>query len=89
MKSLSQTAARTYEIIVRRFLSIFYPAAVYSRVSLALECKNERFNASFKVLVDEGYLKVAKIHLQKHQNRMIRMATAQMTARLTRLYLRH
>lgn len=60
LKSLSQTAARTYEIIVRRFLSIFYPAAVYSRVSLALECKNERFNASFKVLVDEGYLKVAK-----------------------------
>ena len=60
MKSLSQTAARTYEIIVIRFLSIFYPAAVYSRVSLALECKNERFNASFKVLVDEGYLKVAK-----------------------------
>ena len=60
LKNLSQTAARTYEIIVRRFLSIFYPAAVYSRVSLALECKNERFNASFKVLVDEGYLKVAK-----------------------------
>ena len=68
LKSLSQTAARTYEIIVRRFLSIFYPAAVYSRVSLALECKNERFNASFKVLVDEGYLSVAKNSFAKARN---------------------
>ena len=68
LKNLSQTAARTYEIIVRRFLSIFYPAAVYSRVSLALECKNERFNASFKVLVDEGYLSVAKNSFAKARN---------------------
>lgn len=58
--SLSQTAARTYEIIVRRFLSIFYPAAQYSKVAVNLDCKKERLAASFKVLVDEGYLKIAK-----------------------------
>lgn len=58
--SLSQTAARTYEIIVRRFLSIFYPAAQYSKVAVNLDCKKERLAASFKVLVDEGYLKVAR-----------------------------
>lgn len=57
---LSQTAARTYEIIVRRFLSIFYPAAQYSKVAINLDCKKERLAASFKVLVDEGYLKIAR-----------------------------
>lgn len=60
LSNLSQTAARTYEIIVRRFLSIFYPAAQYSKVSVNLECKKERFAASFKVLVDEGYFKVSR-----------------------------
>lgn len=60
LSNLSQTAARTYEIIVRRFLSIFYPAAQYSKVAVNLDCKKERLAASFKVLVDEGYLKVAR-----------------------------
>lgn len=58
--TLSKTAAQTYEIIVRRFLSIFYPAAQYSKISILLDCKQERFAASFKMLVAEGYLKVAK-----------------------------
>lgn len=65
LKGLSQTAVRTYEIIVRRFLGIFYPAAQYSRVSIGLDCKKEHFSASFKVLVDEGYLRVAKNSFSK------------------------
>ena len=60
LNGLPQTAARTYEIIVRRFLSIFYPPAQYSKVSVTLNCKQERFMASFKVLAEEGYLKAAK-----------------------------
>ena len=32
LKNLSVTAARTYDIIVRRFLSIFYPPAIYQKV---------------------------------------------------------
>jgi len=59
LKSVSQTAAKVYEIIVRRFLSIFYPAAIYNKVAVVIDCKNERFAASFKMLVDKGYLKVA------------------------------
>ena len=65
--SLSRTAARVYELIVRRFLSIFYPPAEYRKVSLVLsvnsneEGKNtETFTASFKALTDAGFLKVAK-----------------------------
>ena len=34
LKGLSLTAQRVYETIVRRFLSIFYPPAVYQKVSL-------------------------------------------------------
>jgi len=60
LNSLTPTAAKVYEIISRRFLSIFYPAAVYQKVSLTLGTKGEKFFASFKVLSDEGYLKVAR-----------------------------
>ncbi len=50
-----------YELIVRRFLSIFYPPAVYRKFALCIKVKEERFFASFKVLVEEGYLKVAAV----------------------------
>ena len=43
LNRLSQTAVRTYELIVRRFLSIFYPAAQYSRVSITSKCKEKHF----------------------------------------------
>ncbi len=59
LSGLSPAAAGVYEIIVRRFLSIFYPAAVYQKVSLTLDGKGEKFFMSFKVLAEEGYLKVA------------------------------
>ena len=51
--------AKVYEVIVRRFLSIFYPPAVYQKFALCIRVKEERFFANFKVLIEEGYLKVA------------------------------
>lgn len=60
LPSLPATSARVYEVIVRRFLSIFYPPAVYQKASLCIRVKEERFYATFKVLVEEGYLKVAE-----------------------------
>lgn len=60
LKGLSQTSARIYDMIVRRFLSIFYPPAVYKKVSLETSLGTEHFFASFRVLEDEGYLKVAQ-----------------------------
>lgn len=59
LRSLSAVAAKVYEVIARRFLSIFYPAAVYQKFALTLNVKGERFFANFKVLAEEGYLKVA------------------------------
>ena len=67
LSSLSSTAQKTYEIIVRRFLSIFYPAAIYQKVSITSVVKDEQLYATFKVLVDEGYLKVAKNSFGKNK----------------------
>ncbi len=59
LKSLPQTSQRVYETIVRRFLCIFYPPAVYQKVNLVTKIREESFFSSFKVLLEEGYLKAA------------------------------
>ncbi|MFQ9934362.1 MAG: DNA topoisomerase [Lachnospiraceae bacterium] len=72
LNSLSGRAKEVYEVIGRRFLSIFYPAAVYQKVAIALGTDilsrdkkyHESFFASFKVLLSEGYLKVANSYIK-------------------------
>ena len=59
LNGLHPTSAKVYEIIVRRFLSIFYPAAIYQKIGLCVKIKEEAFFSSFKVLAQPGYLKVA------------------------------
>lgn len=56
--SLSLNARKVYEVIVRRFLSIFYPAAVYQRIGIETKVSTEHFFSSYKTLVDKGYLEV-------------------------------
>jgi DNA topoisomerase-3 len=56
--SLSHTAARVYETIVRRFLSIFYPPAEYRKIGITARIRGESFFATFRALEKEGYLKV-------------------------------
>jgi len=60
LQSLTKTAQMVYEMIVQRFLSIFYPPAVYQKVSLITVVEKERLFSSFKVLLSEGYLKIAQ-----------------------------
>ena len=55
---LSEKSQKVFETIVRRFLSIFYPPAVYQKVNLVTLVEKERLFSSFKVLISEGYLKV-------------------------------
>lgn len=59
LNSLSHLSKQVYDLIVRRFLSIFYPPAVYQKVAITTKIKEESFFSSFKVLAEEGYLKVA------------------------------
>ena len=61
LNSLSATSHKVYDLIVRRFLSIFYTPAVYQKVAIISKIKEESFFSNFKVLAEEGYLKVAGV----------------------------
>ncbi len=65
LKTLGALPLKVYEVIARRFLSIFYPPAVYQKYSLNIEKQGEHFFAGFKVLAEEGYLKAAAVVSQK------------------------
>ncbi len=59
-EKLSNLQKDIYKIIVKRFLSIFYPPAEFNKVSLTLNVDNEIFTASQKVCIKKGYLEIAK-----------------------------
>ncbi len=61
LDSVSITSKHVYDCIVRRFLSIFYPPAVYQKVAITTKIQEECFFSAFKVLEEEGYLKVTGI----------------------------
>ena len=74
LKSVNERGVNVYEAIVRRFLAIFYPPAIYQKVTLTTAVtiekasekqQKEQFYASFKVLADAGYLKVMNYSFQK------------------------
>ena len=58
LTKMSEVAGAVYLLICKRFLACFYPPAVYNKYSLALDVLGEEFNASLKVLTEEGYLKL-------------------------------
>ena len=58
LNSVSATTGKVYQLICRRFLSIFYPPAVYQKLAIELLIGEEHFFANFKVLLEEGYYKV-------------------------------
>ena len=74
IRSLHETALYVYEAIVRRFLGIFCPPAVYQKINLTVsmegrENSREKFFASFKILIDPGYLKVMEYSFQKKKEK--------------------
>ncbi|GCD12860.1 DNA topoisomerase [Clostridium tagluense] len=58
--SLKDIEKKIYDLVLRRFLSIFYPPAVYSKVSVIAKIHKERFFTTDKVCVELGYLQVLK-----------------------------
>lgn len=68
LRSLAPTALEVYEIICRRFLSIFYPAAEYQKVAMTLSKNGEKLFANFKYLINDGYLKVAANSFSKKKD---------------------
>ena len=67
LAGLPVTAQKVYDVIARRFLSIFMPPAVYTKIRLETRTKGESFTATFKVLSDPGYLKIAGTGGQKKE----------------------
>lgn len=68
LKGLNDTARKVYEIIVRRFLSIFYPPAVYQKLALTIDRNGEKLFATFKVLTDPGYLPITSYSFGKQKD---------------------
>ena len=58
LPSVSETTAKVYELICRRFLAVFYPPAIFDKISLEIRLGTEMFTASFKACVQKGYLEV-------------------------------
>ncbi len=65
LSSLHATSAKVYEVIVRRFLSIFCPPAVYQKIALCVQRGSEQFFANFKVLSSAGYLQLMQYSFSK------------------------
>ncbi len=59
MRSLNSLASSVFEVIVRRFLSIFYPPAIYQKYGIQINVGKESFFTNFKTLIQQGYLLVA------------------------------
>ena len=59
LRSTSLTAQRVYEVIVRRFLCIFYPPAEYQKISLTAVREQERFFSGIRIMLQQGYLEIA------------------------------
>ena len=67
LPGLSPIARDVYDCVVRRFLSIFYPPAVYQKIAITTKIKEESFFSNFRMLTEEGYLKVVG-HTEKEQD---------------------
>ncbi len=70
MKGLKPLSVKVYEVIVRRFLAIFLEPAVYQKVSLVTGMEQEQFFSSFKVLSEQGYLRVMEYSFRKKKSDM-------------------
>lgn len=58
--SLTELEKKVYDLIVRRFLSIFYPPAVYRKAALTVKVGSESFFTNAKVLKEPGFFEIAK-----------------------------
>ena len=69
LNSLSDLAVKVFEVIVRRFLAVFYPPAVYRKVNLVTQIGQEKFFTGFKALQDKGYLQVMEYSFSKDKKK--------------------
>ncbi len=67
-EKLPELQKQIYDVIVRRFLAIFFPPAEYNKIQITINVENETFHTSCKVCAKQGYLEILKpINKQKTQ----------------------
>ncbi len=69
LNNISELQKKIYDLIVRRFLSIFYPPAVYEKASLTLQAGREKFFSNVKILKSPGFLEVAQKEPEKEKEK--------------------
>lgn len=65
LSGLSPLELKVYELICKRFISIFFPAAEYMKYNIESLIEKEHFFTTFKVLTKIGYLKVLGAESEK------------------------
>ena len=65
---LPELQKKIYNVIVKRFIAIFYPPAEFNKVNITINVENETFIASGKVCIKKGYLEVLKNQAKKVNN---------------------
>ena len=65
LSGLSPLELKVYELICKRFISIFFPAAEYMKYNIESLIEKEHFFTTFKVLTKIGYLKVLGVESEK------------------------
>ena len=59
-----------YFLIIKRFLSVFYPPAQYERLSLKIMVQHEMFTVTKRVLKNKGYLDIAGINENEQESEL-------------------
>lgn len=67
-EGLNSLQKQVYDLIVRRFIAIFFPPAEYSKVNVTLNVENENFYANGKVCLKRGFLDVLKPEKKNEQS---------------------
>jgi DNA topoisomerase-3 len=60
VRTLGKLEREIFELVVTRFLSIFFPPAKYSKLSITADIMGEKFFKSIKVCIERGYLDILK-----------------------------
>ena len=80
-KSLSEIEAKLYDLVVKRFLAVFYPPAeflVTTRIStVQVDDKQHKFQTNGKVLVKPGWLAVYGKEAQEDDANLVPVATGE------------
>jgi len=76
-KNLSEPEQKLYDLVVKRFLAVFFPAAEYQLTTRVTEVAGHHFKTEGKVLVNPGWLQVYGREAQGEDANLVPVAKAE------------